>query len=169
MFISLAKNNMKYIKYLNNAYTVERFYHKHVVRKEEEIKKQYRTSSFSEKYQNIDSFYLTSLFADVSPKWGKKIEDISTFIKGLKAPDRHSRRSDISYFKQFLSNNIDFDKLTYSAEEKAIIKTFDALTEIEAKNETLLKYFDLPYRSYAVSKETDNEIVVPILKKAMSL
>ncbi len=69
----------------------------------------------------------------------------------------------------FLSQYINFDKLTYTAEEKAIIKTLDALKEIEAKNETLLKYFELPYRSYTVSKETDNEIVVPILKKAMSL
>ena len=168
-FISLAKNNMKYIKYLKNAYTVERFYHKHVARKEEEIKKQYRTSNFAERYHDIESFYLTPLFADVSPKWGKKIEDVKTFVSTLKVPDRYSRRSDISHFKMFLSKYINFDKLTYTAEEKAIIKTLDALKEIEAKNETLLKYFELPYRSYTVSKETDNEIVVPILKKAMSL
>ena len=171
MFITLAKNNMKYIQYLQNALPVSRFYHKMVARKMEEVLKETRTATFKSKLENLDSFYKTPLFADVSPKWGKKIEEVKTFLAGLKQVDRHYRRyNSITDFKWFLDKYIDLNNLTLTPQEKELNKTLDKLKVIETKNEKLLTYFNTPYReSYVANKETDNKIIVPILKKAMSL
>jgi hypothetical protein len=171
MFITLAKNNLKYAQYFKNALTTDRFYHKMVARKENEITVQYRTSNFKERWNGIKDFYTSKLFAEVSPKWGVKIEEVRTFIKQLKDnSDKYSRRSDISYYRNYLKQYIDFDALTLTTEEKKVDKHLTAIHEIQVKNEQILKYFNTPSRGWnIVNEKTDTEVLVPILKKAMSL
>jgi len=168
MFITLAKNNMKYVQYLQNALPLNRFYHKMIARKESEITESYRTANFRERYRDIESFYCTKLFAEIFPKWGKKMETVKAFVENLKKSDNHRRSSEMTYYKNYLSQFIDFDNLTLTAEEKKVDKYLNQFKEVEAKNEKLLRYINTPSSYHVVSEETDKAILPEILKKAMS-
>ena len=74
----------------------------------------------------------------------------------------------MTYYKNYLSQFIDFDNLTLTAEEKKVDKYLNQFKEVEAKNEKLLRYINTPSSYHVVSEAPDKAILPEILKKAMS-
>ena len=170
MFITLAKNNMKYVQYFRRALPISRFYHKMVARKEQEITETYRTSNFRERWNDISDFYKSKFFAEISTKWINKVDEVKTFIDALKAKDNGNSRRDIYHYKHYLAKYINFDNLTLTVEEKKVDKMLNEIKKLEDDNRQILKYFNTPSRGWhIIDGETDKNILVPILKKSMSL
>jgi hypothetical protein len=162
MIITLAKNNLKYMKYCKNAYPLSHFYYNIVQRKEGEIIKQIMNNDIKDKVRYIDTFYKSELFKELSPQWKGKIEKIENFINNLSIKYR-----DIHFQKNWLSKYINFDEIDYTPEEKTVRKHIDSLLNLQKDNEDILDVLSIRYNVDSMN-DRKKEIISKMLKSVMS-
>jgi hypothetical protein len=114
-----------------------------------------------EKYREIDSLYKEERFKEVSAKWAQKVADLEAIVKAI--PEK-GRDGSIGNVKYELEKYFDLNNVKMTPEQRKIGKQIDEILTLQAKNEKILKYIDMPYRF----KEADPELI-EILKKVMAL
>ena len=143
MFIILAENNLKYMQYCKKAYKVEDFFNKILYRKSDVIMQYFQTNMIIEKYNQIHELYTNKSFIMIDAKWGKKINDVKTSIVAIPAKSRETK---ISNIQQSLSTYFDLSNIKITAAQKKLEKQIDEVLALQAKNEKVLQYINLPYR-----------------------
>lgn len=163
MFISVAKNNLKYFQYCRNAHHVDQFFWKMLHRKVDKIMENKRNADLYAMFNNLDSFYTSDLFTDIAPQWAAKVDEVKNFVGMLGKVNL-----DLTYHENYLRQYIDLDKIEQTAEEKRIRKVMDKLIGLELKNQNVLKFIEMPYR-YDRQSDEDAKTLKSILKKVLSL
>ncbi len=143
MFIILAENNLKYMQYCKKAYKVEDFFNKILYRKSDVIMQYFQTNMIIEKYNQIHELYTNKSFIMIDAKWGKKINDIKASVDAIPAKSRETK---ISNIQQSLSTYFDLSNIKITAAQKKLEKQIDEVLALQAKNEKVLQYINLPYR-----------------------
>ncbi len=161
MFIVLAEGNLKYMQYCKRAHKAEDFLRKVLYRKEDMVMTYFQTYGLIEKYREIDSLYKEERFKEVSAKWAQKVKDLQAIINAM--PEK-GRDGSIGNVKTELEKYFDLNNVKMTPEQKKIAKQLDEILTLQANNEKILKYINMPYRF----KEADPELI-EILKKVMAL
>lgn len=165
MFVSMAKGNIKFMEYCKNAIEIKNYYHKFLYRKEEMFKSLNRNEDIVTRYDQIDDFYKSELFAKVAPEWAESVKLVKTFKNNLEGDF-----DIIKYYKQYLSKYINFDGIVYNEEEKDVCEKLDDIEFIQGVNREALQYIKTPDRHWnVVSKEQDEKILPELLKKVLTL
>jgi hypothetical protein len=164
MFIKLAENNVKYMKYCKNAYHVSEFFHKMLYRKEEAILNYFRTYGIYEKYNSLGSLYKKDkVFTKIDLKWGKRINELNKYFDTI--PEA-IKESDIGDIKHLVRKFFAIDNEQQTKEDEKISKKIDDLMFLKQANADLLKYIDLPYNLDTLDSDSK---LFDILKKIMVL
>lgn len=142
MFIALAKNNIKYMEFCQNAIHISRFNSMYMHRKENMIIEYFQTRNFIEKYEDIKGLYLSPEFGKLSPSWGKKTNKLNKFMKTVK----DTQKKDFYRFKDTLALYYNLSDIKQTKEQVAYGKIIDELKELEDLNKDVLCYIDIPYR-----------------------
>ena len=161
MIITLAKNNLKYMKYCKNAYPIDQFYTKIVKRKEDDALKQLRNYDLRELYSDISSFYRSEFFKEFAPEWGKKMNEIQSLMNTIEV------NGDIRFHKTWLEQHIDQNKLQPTDQEKNVRQYIAEFEELENKNQNAFKFVDLPFRIDNLD-EDEKQTLKSILEMVMS-
>jgi hypothetical protein len=158
MFIVLATNNIKYMEYCKKAYKPEEFYTKLLYRKEAKVLTYFQTYDLVNAWNNVDSLYQSDDFKSINANWGKKIEEVNSFVKKLPQDT-----DNIGYLKDELKNFFNLDKIVMTAEQKRIAKMIKDIKGLEVNNQKTLEYIHV-----RESELSNNNTLVEILKKVMS-
>jgi hypothetical protein len=161
MIITLAKNNLKYMKYCKNAHPIDQFYTKIVKRKEDDALKQLRNYDLRELYSDISTFYRSDFFKEFAPEWGKKMDEIQSLINTIEI------NRDIRFHKEWLKQHIDQNKLQPTDQEKNVRQYIAEFEELENKNQKAFKFVDLPFRIDNLD-EDEKQTLKSILEMVMS-
>jgi hypothetical protein len=161
MFIVVAEGNVKYMQYCKKAHKAEDFFRKVLYRKEDMVMTYFQTYGLMEKYREIDSLYKEERFKEVSAKWAQKVANLEAIVNSI--PEK-GRDGSIGNVKFELEKYFDLNNVKMTAEQRKIGKQIDEILTLQANNEKILKYIDMPYRF----KEADPELI-EILKKVMAL
>jgi len=143
MFIILAENNLKYMQYCKKAYKVDDFFNKILYRKSDTIMQYFQTNMIIEKYNQIHELYTNKSFVMINAKWGKKINDVKAGIVAIPAKSRENK---IANIQPYLSTYFDLSNIKITAAQKKLEKQIDEVLALQAKNEKVLQYINLPYR-----------------------
>jgi hypothetical protein len=143
MFIILAENNLKYMQYCKKAYKVDDFFNKILYRKSDTIMQYFQTNMIIEKYNQIHELYTNKSFVMINAKWGKKINDVKAGIAVIPAKSRENK---IANIQPYLSTYFDLSNIKITAAQKKLEKQIDEVLALQAKNEKVLQYINLPYR-----------------------
>lgn len=160
MFMQIAKNNMKYVEYFKKPMHINKFYHKMIFRKEETIKKLFKSVDLLRDYELIAGVYKHERFNEVSPKWSKKVRKVGEYVKTLKGNEIES----IGNYKNYFAKYFDVDALPLTKEEKKMKKDLEKVKELEKNNAEVLAYVNVPYYEGRSMSDT----LVDILQKVMS-
>jgi len=164
MFITLAKNNVRYLNYCTNAnvHHIDDGYLnlKFLRRKEDNLKLIYKTFDiYKDITYNINEVFFMNGFDKVNPDIAKMAKKIKLIQKDMKTII--NKYDDIRYNKTTLVDlgmNLDYK---YTKEDKIFLKDVELLKNINAKNEKILEYLRLP--SYYDLNDTQ----IYILKKTL--
>jgi hypothetical protein len=162
MFIVLAENNLKYMKYCKKAYTVDKFFTKILYRKENVVKQYFQTYGLVDKFKSIDELYTSKFFAKVSPLWANDIANLVAKINAI--PDK-AKDTSIGQYHNELSKFFDLSDIKLSKEQKKIEKEIDSVLTLQALNEKILEHINMPYRY----NDNISDELVTILQKVMVL
>ena len=143
MFIILAENNLKYMQYCKKAYKIDQFFQKILYRKSDAVMQYFKTNNIIEKFRSIQELYTSKSFIKIDTKWGKKINDIKASIDAIPAKGREDK---IGGIKPYLSTYFDLSNIKMTAVQKKLEKQIDEVLALQAKNEKVLQYINLPYR-----------------------
>ena len=163
MFIRVAKNNVKYMQYCQNAFHVDEFKVRMLRRKEDVVRQYFMTNDLVEKFSELDNFYRKGFINVVSDKWGKKVDAIKEFIANI---PKEARKDDLRYHTGTLKQYFKLDDLQLSDEQKDVLKAIDELKALQEKNSKLMRYFNMPYDAEDLEKE---EELVTILQVSLAL
>jgi hypothetical protein len=139
----LAENNLKYMQYCKKAYKADQFFQKILYRKTDAIMQYFQTSNIMEKFHRIQELYTCKSFIKIDTKWGKKINDIKASVDAIPAKSREDK---IGGIKPYLSTYFDLSNVKMTAAQKKLEKQIDEVLALQAKNEKVLEYINLPYR-----------------------
>ena len=162
MFIQLANNNLKYIKYCKNAMHISMFKAKMLYRKEDVIMNYFKTNGIINKYNNIDSFYLKSEFHILNDAWGNIIDEVKELMKPILG-ERSGATIDYSKHEYEISKYFKIRNIEISKEHKNIEALLESLEMLENANKDIFRYVEKPYSSYDFEKTA----LIEILKKVM--
>jgi len=162
MIITVAKNNLKYMKYCKKAYPITQFYHRMIQRKEDQIIEQIKNTDIVDNYNNIDRFYKSDVFKEISPIWKNRVEKVESFLETMNI--YYTR---IINYKTLLSNYIDFNNVQQTGEEKVVRKHIEGLEKMEAINYDTLDLIRIPY-NVEYMNENKKQTLIQILKSVMS-
>lgn len=161
MFIQVGENNMKYIKFCNNAKPISEIYHSMFHRKTNVVEKYFQSYGLVEIYRGVPLLYATTGFNKVNAKWYNKAKEVKNYFDALSKPINNNGY-DLDNIKNELSEYFNFNNTTESAEQLKIRGLIKDLNKLETKNESTMKYIDLPYRCEDMPVE-----LIEILKKVM--
>lgn len=164
MIITVAKNNIKYLKYCKNAYPMSEFYYRIVRRKEDIIINQLKNDHLIEKFNRIEinRLFSSDIMNEIAPEWYDKIHKVKKYINSLSTSYR-----DVKYHRNFFANYIDLTKIKQSDNEKLISTYIDDIYNFQNKNEDALRYINIPYH-FSHLDENEKDILIKILKSVMS-
>lgn len=160
MFISLAKNNIKYMEYCKKAYKPSEFFTKILYRKEDKVMTYFQTYDLKAEWDKVNSFYKESAFDKISGKWSKKINEIDTFINALP----NVSDSNFGHLKEELSKYFDLSNVRQTLEQKRIGRLIAEVLKLQKDNLNILEFIDMPYD---IDKAKD--LFFNIMKKIMVL
>jgi hypothetical protein len=160
MFVSVAKNNLKYIKFCKKAYNVNEFFTKLLYRKENKIMNYFQTYNLKKDWSEIKPLFKSRNFDKINPSLGKKINEINDYIATL---PKESGRNDFDFLKLNLSQYFDFSKIKMTEQQKRISKLIAEVKKVEALNEKFLEHIHLPIDC----NKLENETLIEILKKVL--
>jgi hypothetical protein len=159
MFILLAKNNIKYMQYCKNAKPVEEFFTGMLKRKEDFVKNYFQTYDLLKDWENISPMYRSKAFTTVNAIWGRKIENVLTFIKSIKGNDN------LGNMKSELSRYFDLSKQKETAAQKIIRLQIKEIEKLEEQNREVLRYISFPYDWE--NNTNKHQTFIDILQKVM--
>jgi len=142
MFIQLAVNNVKYMKYCQNAIHISNFFHKMLHRKEETIREYFQVYQLVEKYHDLPSLCKDENFVKISDSWGNHIKTLNAYIKSIPAK---SKEDSIGRMKYTLSKYFDLTNIKMTKKQLEIVKMIEDLNFLHEINKQTLKYFNMPY------------------------
>jgi Histidine kinase-, DNA gyrase B-, and HSP90-like ATPase len=161
MFIQLAENNIKYMKFCKKAYHINKFFWRILYRKSDMVINYFTDNKIHERYDNLNSIYQSSGFSKINEYYGKLINKINNYVSKIKDVIVHNNHSLYNY-RLLLRNYFDIDNLTLSKKQSDILEEIDKLFKLQENNKKILKWIEMPYGS----KTMDNELI-DILKKIM--
>lgn len=150
VFIQLAVNNVKYMKYCKNAKHIKDFYTYMLPRKEAMVMEYFQTYQLIEKYDELSKFYSNGFIHRISDIWGKKVDAVEKLIDAI---PRESKNSSIQYQKRNLSNFFKLDEIVLTKEQKVVTDMIDEIIELQKKNAKTLTYFNVPYEADELKEE----------------
>lgn len=157
MFIQIAKNNEKYMKFCKKAHHISEFYDKMLKRKKNDVINYFKSQGVIDRFSNINTLYKRSDFDKINPSWGKVINNVLKQVDIL----NKSRILDISYYEDSLSKYFDLKNLKDNASIRKLNKQLDGLESLETLNEETLNYIN-------INRYTElNPTIIEILKKVM--
>ena len=163
MVITLAKNNLKYMKYCKKAYPISQFYTRILQRKEKEIINQLKNNNLFDKYREIDNFYKSNLFREIAPEWSKKMDSIEKMIDSLNNDYR-----DIRYHENWLKRQIDMSKIQLNEEEVNVRLYLDEFLELMENSRGKLRFINMPFRIDSLDDD-EKETLKKLIKTVMPL
>ena len=154
LFIYVAKGNIKKLSNMEGTVHVSQMYNKFFHRKEDQVFLGKYLSEFKEKFNNLDSFYVSSDLELIYPtlyEYVKCIRAVLNMNYSLTKLDelRHS------YYKYF-----DFKKFKMSSEHKKMEKMLNHLNYISELNKEILPCF-------RITSLRTNPILVDLLKNSL--
>jgi len=161
MFIQLAQNNVKYMRYCQNAIHINDFFRRMLHRKEDVIMKYFQVYQVIERFNNLQYYYRDANFVKIDETWGKHILTLKEYIKAI--PEK-AKDETIGKKKRELSKYFDIANIKLGKEEKKINKMIEDLEFLYEVNKEIMSFIDMPY-SLSDLKPTQ----VDILKKIMVL
>jgi len=164
MFVSLAKNNVRYFKHCTQANVHEvtdgYFYRWLLRRKEDLIKDFYKKKDILNLYNEINSVYTISNFKEVNENVYKCANDIKNTISSFNK--FINKYNSLEYNRNFIKNlgvNIDYQ---HSKDDEKLLKNINYMNKINEKNKEVMTYLYLP--SYQDLNETQIKILKKLLK-----
>ena len=160
MFISLAKNNVRYLKHHNNAHNLKEdnyFYFKFLLRKEYDIVEYMKYAMLYKELQDINNLFTKEVMKDIN----KKIYDVAQkVIKLRNTVNSYNFDSELFRYKYSLqtfgvklNEKLSPNQLEYK-------KNIEKLNEVNDKNYEVLKYINIPFYDF-------NDTIKDILKKVL--
>lgn len=158
MFITVAKNNVKYFQYLKNAHHISMFKSKMLYRKYDLIKESLTNVDVRQKCNQLDGFYESDVFTSLSTVWKDNVEKVIEYRNNM------IDVKNIEDYRYYLKPEIDFDNVVKSEKTKEIEKIIDELLILQEVNSDVLRFIRL--NTY---NDTGKKVLINILKKVMSL
>lgn len=163
MFIQIAENNMKYLKFCNNVKPISEIYHSLFYRKADMVEKYFQSYVLVDSYNNVSSLYTTNGFEKVNAKWYNKAIEVKKYFDALSnLTNGNNNGNTLGNIKSELSKYFNVNNNVESPEQLKIKNLINELNKLKVKNEKIMKYIDLPYRFDDMPIELIN-----ILKKVM--
>lgn len=159
MFVQIAQNNVKYMKYCYNAHHISEFKNRMAYRKENIITEYFQSHDIIEDYHNIDRFYRSDSFSIISKTWGNKINKVNSFIERI---PEHINNNIISNHKYLISRYYDISNIKLTKEQESIVKDIESIRKLKNINEPYMKHINLPY--YISDIEKSKELLDIVLK-----
>lgn len=163
MFITVAKNNIKYIKYIKNAYPLSMFREKMLYRKTDKIISHFTNVEIKRLYDELEYFYTSDLFKSISPQLSNTVDNVMNYFDNIEIIDS------LSNHKEYLRGLIDINNIDKPAETKVVEKLILKLLDIQKNNENILQYIKISRYGNIIDKETDDKMLPMILKKLLIL
>lgn len=142
MFIQLAANNIKYMKFCKKAYHVDNFYWKLLYRKVDVVHEYFSNCSIINEYIQLDKLYQCPAFSKVSNEWGDKIIKLNNFIK--KINKKYNNHNWIEYKNEF-SKYFDIVNIKTNPDNDKYFKILNELKELQEVNKDTFDYINFPY------------------------
>lgn len=161
IFMQIAKNNIKHLKYCKNARPIRDFFTYMLPRKEDMVLEHFQTYTIIEKYENLDKFYRKGFINKIDDKWGKKIDVINAVINTIPASTKDSR---MQHYKSEISKYFNIENIKPTKEQAKFCKLVDEVENLQQRNVKTLGYFNLPW----IADELEEEQIT-ILELAMDL
>lgn len=161
IFMQVAKNNIKYLKYCKNARPVRDFFTYMLPRKTDMVLEYFQTYSVIEKYEGIADFYTKGFIHRIDDNWGKKVDVINAIIGTI--PET-TMNSSIKNYRSELSPYFKFNDIKPTKEQAKFCKLVDEIEALQEKNKKTLSYFNIPWNADDLEEEQ-----ITILQLAMDL
>ncbi|MFA5207430.1 MAG: hypothetical protein WC428_02120 [Candidatus Paceibacterota bacterium] len=158
MFLVLSTNNLKYLEFCNDARPINTIYQKLFYRKADAVSNYFQTYELIEEYKQIPSLYRHASFESINKKWSDKVKTVRDFISGLKYLN-----SNLGNNKYELNKYFNTESMGLTPEQKKIKNIMQEINKLHEKNDTILSFINLPYRT----SDTMEDKLVDILKKVM--
>lgn len=164
IFIQIAKNNVRYLKDVKNAYHVNEFAQKLLRRKLDIIQTYLTMNNTFQSYMMLPDMYKDEdKFMKIKPQLAHLIKNVNNYIQ---TNDIESivRMDEIKYCKDFILNkfNINFDNIQKDNEQIKFANDVRKLVNSYDKNKEILNHINIPYHL-----EDWNKTITGILKKVM--
>ncbi len=164
MFISLAKNNVRYLKHCTQANVHEitdgYFYRWLLRRKEDLINEFYKKRDILDLYEEINSIYTISNFNKVNEDVYNCASNIESTIRSFK--NFINDYTSLQYNRNFIKTlgiNIDYK---YTKDDEKLLEDINYMNKINEKNKEVILYLYMP--SYQDLNETQIKILKKLLK-----
>lgn len=161
LFIQLAQNNVKYVKFCKDAYHIDDIYNRLFYRKVDLVSNYFKTYYLKNDYDNISLLYKSNNFSKINILWHNKAIEVKKFLTTIQC-DKNDK---IGRIKRELSSFFDTDNISITAEQTKISKIVGEIKELEDNNKDILRYIDMN-RGYGYDMNMD-ENLIEILKKVM--
>ena len=159
LFITISKNNFKYMNFCKHAHHIDEFGWRIVNRKRDAIVESFANYKLVERFQDLSPLYKNPLFKKVSTKWGNKILKVSSYITKVK--NLYNRNWIASQYK--ITPYINLNNVEISKEHESIVNDIKALEALQKTNEKYINHI------YLGDIDRDYDTFWEILQKIMIL
>jgi virulence-associated protein VapD len=164
MFIRIAKNNEKYMKYCSNAFHYSMYKTKMLYRKENII------LNYRQKFENynlfdeIDGTYKSEVFFQTlgQTELVKIVEEIKAYL--LHNQDGRATFSRMDNHKNLINKFYPQDQIPVTSEDLKIKRKIQKLNKLQEVNQPYMKHIQMPYR---MSYLADEKELIELLNKVM--
>lgn len=162
MFITIAQNNIKYIKNFKNIHHINEFKSRMLRRKEEYVNDIYNISKVIGKYNMfIDPLFKLESFSLINSNLGNLIKEINTEINKYNDEKISGFINKINLIEHYFNlSNVHPD-----VNSTILDKKIDKLISIQEKNEDILRYINVS--TYNINNLKEYPSLHKILKKVM--
>lgn len=139
LFITISKNNVKYMQYCHNAMPISEFKIKMLYRKEQMVREYFQSKLLKKEYDQISRLYICEGFKNVSPVIYYKLKSVRKVIEGF------DYDQSIDNYETSLKNFFGLNNLKINKAELKHVDTINDVLELQKNNEETLKYINIPH------------------------
>jgi len=168
MFITMAKNNLKYMSLCKNAHKISDvndnyFYLKFLRRKEDVLKNIFRIQSIINKKNNLENIFSYKELKNINERVFNIMSDVNKYINdNIDIYKKNNINEDIKYNTNILKDfGVNVNDFIYSKYEESILKKINKINKLNEKNKPILEYIRIPNWGDL------DEYLLKILKKVM--
>jgi hypothetical protein len=140
-FIMVAKGNLKYMEYCQNAIPIQKFYWNILHRKTTAVVEYFQARKFTNTFNNLHPLYKSPEFKTLSPTWAKRIQSVAKFVRKIESGNKqewYRFESELALF--FPIRSIDLTR-----EQQQYVKTIEEVKEMESLNADTMRHINVPY------------------------